>query len=96
MRLPILLLSVVTATLLAEPRATLALDAYASPWCSVETGGTGPGGRKTCAYDSWEQCMARSPGIGGLCIQNSLYGARAPALYYRRSSAHKHKHKASS
>ncbi len=91
MRLPILLLFIVAAPLLAEPQVTLAQGAFSYPWCSIESRGGGPGGRKTCAYDSWEQCMATTAGAGGSCVQNSLYGPRAPALYYRRPTARKHK-----
>ncbi len=90
MRLPILLLFIVAATALAKPQATLAQWAYRYPWCWIGNSGAGPGGRKTCAYDSWEQCVAARPG-GGSCIQNSLYGPRAPGQYYRRPSKHRHR-----
>jgi hypothetical protein len=90
MRLLIPLLFVVAAVLLVEPQATLA-EAHAYRWCSIENAGTGPGGRRTCAYDSFEQCVAARPGAGVLCIQNSLYGPQAPAPYYRRPSTRKHK-----
>jgi hypothetical protein len=87
MRLPIVMLFIVAAALLAKPQGAQA--AHTLPWCSVENGGTGPGGRKTCAYESWDQCSASS--IGAFCVQNSLYGPRAPGLYYRRTSARKHR-----
>jgi hypothetical protein len=90
MRLLILLLLIAAATVLAEPLVRSAHGAYSSSWCSIENSGGGPGGRKTCAYDSWDQCMAARPG-GTVCIQNSLYGPRAPGLYYRRPRANKHK-----
>jgi len=90
MRLPIVLLLIAVATAMAKPQATLAQGAYSHPWCWIETSGSGPGGRKTCTYDSLEQCMAARPG-GGLCVQNSLSGARAPALYYRRPIARRHR-----
>ncbi len=90
MRLLILLLLIAATTVLAKPQATLAQGAYSYPWCSIENRGSGPGGRKTCAYDSWEQCMAARPG-GVSCVQNSLYGPRAPGLYYRRPSARRHR-----
>ena len=88
--LAIVLLLIAAATVLARPQATLAQGASSYPWCSIENRGSGPGGRKTCAYDSWDQCMAARPG-GTVCVQNSLYGPRAPGLYYRRPRAHKHK-----
>ena len=91
MRLLILLLLIVAATVLAKPQATLAQGAFSYPWCSIENRGSGPGGRKTCAYDSWEQCVAARPGGGASCVQNSLYGPRAPGLYYRRPRTHRHK-----
>jgi hypothetical protein len=90
MRLPILLPLIAAATVFAQPLATPAQGAYSSPWCSIENTGGGPGGRKTCTYDSWEQCMAGRP-AGVVCVQNSLYGPRAPGLYYRRPRARKHK-----
>ena len=90
MRLLILLLLIAAATVLAKPQATLAQGRYSYPWCSIENSGGGPGGHKTCAYDSWEQCMATTPG-GALCVQNSLYGPRAPGLYYRRPRARRHR-----
>jgi hypothetical protein len=90
MRLIILLLLIAAATVLAEPLATPAQGAYSSAWCSIENTGGGPGGRKTCAYESWDQCMAARPG-SAVCVQNSLYGPRAPGLYYRRSRTHRHK-----
>jgi hypothetical protein len=90
MRLLILLLLIAAATVLAKPLATPAQGAYSYPWCSIENTGGGPGGHKTCAYDSWEQCMAARPG-STLCVQNSLYGPRAPGLYYRRPSSRRHR-----
>ena len=90
MRLLILLLLIAAATVLAKPLATPAHGAYSYPWCSIERTGGGPGGQKTCAYDSWDQCMAARPG-GAVCVQNSLYGPQAPGLYYRRPRAHKHR-----
>jgi|GraSoi_2013_40cm_1033754.scaffolds.fasta_scaffold18508_2 hypothetical protein len=90
MRLLILLLLIAAATVLTKPLATPAQGAYSYPWCSIENTGGGPGGHKTCAYDSWEQCMAARPG-STLCVQNSLYGPRAPGLYYRRPRARRHK-----
>ena len=91
MRLLILLLLIAAATVLAKPLATSAQGAAISyPWCSIENSGGGPGGQKRCAYDSWDQCMAARPG-GAVCVQNSLYGPRAPGLYYRRPRANKHK-----
>jgi hypothetical protein len=61
MRLPILLL-VAGVPLLAEPQATLAQAGY--PWCSIRSSGAGPGGRKVCVYESWDQCMAMVQSIG--------------------------------
>jgi Protein of unknown function (DUF3551) len=90
MRLVILLLLIAAATVLAKPLATPAQGASSYPWCSIENTGGGPGGHKTCAYESREQCMAARPG-GVLCVQNSLYGPRAPGLYYRRARARKHR-----
>jgi hypothetical protein len=90
MRLLILLLMIAAAAGFAKPLVTSAQGAYSSPWCSIENSGGGPGGRKTCAYESWDQCMAARPG-GAVCVQNSLDGPRAPGLYYRRPRARKHK-----
>ena len=88
MRLPILLL-VAGVPLLAEPQATLAQAGF--PWCSIKSSNAGPGGRKVCAYESWDQCMATVQSIGGFCVQSSLSGPHAPGLYYRRPSARRHK-----
>ena len=88
MRLPILLL-VAGVPLLAEPQATLAQAGY--PWCSIKSNSAGPGGRKVCAYESWDQCMATVQSTGGFCVQSSLSGPYAPGLYYRRPSARRHK-----
>jgi hypothetical protein len=90
MRLQTLLLLIAAATVLAAPLATPARGASSYPWCSIENSGGGPGGRKTCAYESWDQCMAARPG-GAACVQNSLYGPHAPGLYYRRPRARSHK-----
>ena len=46
------------------------------PWCSQYTGDNWA---QSCAFTSWEQCMATVRGIGGWCYANPYPPPPAPA-----------------
>lgn len=75
MRIPIIALFVVAASLLGETQVSNAQSAYSYPWCAVYWGGRGGigGGARSCYYTSWEQCMATIFPIGGYCIESPYY-----------------------
>lgn len=50
------------------------------PVCSYGTGGDakgGGGGITHCAFETYEQCRATVSGVGGGCMKNPAFGARA-------------------
>src|ERR1700719_1866955 len=67
------LLFLVAVALLGETQLSLAQSAPSFyPWCAVNSGGRGGGGR-SCYYTSREQCMTTMSGVGGYCVQNPGY-----------------------
>jgi Protein of unknown function (DUF3551) len=71
MRLTLLTL-VGAITLLGTPA-----QAQNYPWCA-QYSGRGMGGAQNCGFVSFAQCMATVSGIGGFCVQNTLYQPPAP------------------
>jgi hypothetical protein len=63
-------LTLVTAAAFAQPAAA----AYNLPWCARYYGID----VWSCAFTSFEQCMASVSGIGGHCTRNLLYPLHAP------------------
>jgi hypothetical protein len=66
-----------------------AAAAYNLPWCATYYGID----VTSCAFTSFEQCMASVSGIGGHCTQNILYPppvpyAEPPRVKSRRVSRH--------
>jgi hypothetical protein len=94
MRLPILIVLSIAATLLSEAAAS-AQSAGSYPWCAIyyriDAGGT-----PSCYFDTRQQCMETISGLGGLCVENQYYhGAAAPvprrahlARVHKRTVAH--------
>jgi len=74
MRLPIIALFVIAATLLGETQRSNAQSPYSYPWCSV--GGHRGSNAMSCYYTSWEQCRTTMSGIGGNCIESPYYHAQ--------------------
>jgi Protein of unknown function (DUF3551) len=77
MRLPVLAMLFITATLLSETASAQSARSY--PWCAiyyrVDTVGT-----PSCYFDTRLQCMETISGLGGLCVENQYYhGVAAPA-----------------
>jgi len=83
MRLTILSLAVVVA-MLGETQGTLAQSSYSYPWCSVDPRFPG---RRSCYYNSREECLRTMSGIGGVCIQSPYYHAGEAPLRNRRRAA---------
>jgi hypothetical protein len=81
MRLPVLTVLFITATLFGESRAA---PAQPYPWCAkYDKEGKGT---PSCYFDTREQCMESISGIGGLCVQNLQYSPRAqPSVRRPRS-----------
>ena len=42
------------------------------PWCA-QYSGRALGGAQHCGFVSFAQCMATVSGIGGFCVQNTMY-----------------------
>jgi Tfp pilus assembly protein PilV len=65
MRVPIVVLLVIAAALLAETQAGKTQSPNSYPWCAIPSGGDNSGGgAMSCYYMSWEQCMTTLSGIG--------------------------------
>lgn len=75
MRMPVIALFVVAASLLGETQISNAQSPYSYPWCAVYWGGRGGsgGGARSCYYTSYEQCMTTIFPIGGYCIESPYY-----------------------
>ena len=50
------------------------------PWCA-QYSGRALGGAQNCGFVSFAQCMATVSGIGGFCVQNTMY---QPPHRYRK------------
>jgi hypothetical protein len=89
MRLPILTMLSIAATLLSEA-AACAQSAGSYPWCAIyyrmDAGGT-----PSCTFDTRQQCMETISGIGGLCIENQYYHTAAVPAPHRAHLARVHK-----
>jgi hypothetical protein len=73
MRAIIFITLVPAVALVVAPRPVSA--AYNLPWCAqLYT----PWYVRSCAYETYEQCLATIRGVGGVCIGNPNY-APAPA-----------------
>lgn len=65
---------------LAAVAAAFALDAVPNtaqaypvyPWCANYGG---RGGATNCGFSTFQQCMQAVSGTGGMCTQNTFYGA---------------------
>lgn len=75
-----LALAVVTlaAAALLQPRSADAMPYW--PWCSQYDQ---PSYAHSCAFSSWDQCMATVRGIGGYCYANPYGPPPAPARQAR-------------
>jgi hypothetical protein len=67
MRISAFVALVLTAAAAFAPRPAAA--AYDLPWCAQYYDSN----ITSCAFTSYQQCMATISGIGGLCIQNFRY-----------------------
>jgi hypothetical protein len=63
---------VLTTAVAFAPRPATA--AYNLPWCAQYYDSN----ITSCAFTSYQQCMATISGIGGLCIQNFRYAPHPP------------------
>ncbi len=59
------------------------------PWCALYSGGR-DGGGTNCGFSTWAQCRATISGIGGTCVANAAYPARAEEPVRRYKRRHKH------
>ena len=76
MRLPVIAMLFMGATLLSETASAQSARSY--PWCAIyyrmDAGGT-----PSCYFDTRQQCMETISGLGGLCVENQYYhGVAAP------------------
>ena len=54
------------------------------PWCA-QYSGRALGGAQNCGFVSFAQCMATVSGIGGFCVQNTMY---QPPQRTRKKKSH--------
>ena len=54
------------------------------PWCA-QYSGSALGGAQNCGFVSFAQCMATVSGIGGFCVQNTMY---QPPQRARKKKSH--------
>ena len=72
MRISAFVAMMLTAVVTFAPRSATA--AYNLPWCAQYYDSN----ITSCAFTSYQQCMATISGIGGLCIQNFRYAPHPP------------------
>src|SRR6516162_829217 len=53
------------------------------PWCA-QYSGRALGGAQNCGFVSFAQCMATVSGIGGFCVQNTMYQPPEAVEWRRR------------
>ena len=70
MRLPALLLLLISAMLFGEMHAASTQSPTIYPWCSL--GGDGDN-YNICYFTSKEQCQKTTAGIGAFCFENPYY-----------------------
>jgi hypothetical protein len=76
MRLPVLTLLFIAATVLGESTAASAQSARSYPVCAIYYG-IDATSTPSCTFDTREQCMETISGIGGYCIENQYYHGTA-------------------
>jgi len=81
MRIPVFVALMLGTMAAFAPRPAAA--AYNLPWCATFY----ESNVVSCAFTSFEQCMATVSGVGGLCTQNILYPARTPYAQPHRSKS---------
>ncbi len=90
MRLPILTMLFIAATLASETAAS-AQSAGSYPWCAIyytiDSNGT-----PSCSFDTRQQCMETISGIGGFCVENQYYRGAAVQAPRRAHVTRVHKH----
>jgi Protein of unknown function (DUF3551) len=79
----ILVVSALAAAALIHPDSGQAAPYW--PWCSQYGR---PSYSHSCAFSSWEQCMATVRGIGGYCYANPYSPPPGSARSRRHSSHH--------
>ena len=79
MRISAFVALMLTAVVTFAPRSATA--AYNLPWCAQYYDSN----ITSCAFTSYQQCMATISGIGGLCIQNFRYASHPPYAEPRRA-----------
>ena len=79
MRISAFVALMLTTAVAFAPRPATA--AYNLPWCAQYYDSN----ITSCAFTSYQQCMATISGIGGLCIQNFRYAFHPPYADPRRA-----------
>ena len=87
MRLPILSLFLIAATLLGEIQTVSAQSPTSYPWCAKYYD-SWMFGVTSCYYTSYQQCMTTLSGIGGYCIHSPYYHGAPPASVTPRRRRH--------
>jgi Protein of unknown function (DUF3551) len=81
MRISAFVALMLMAVTTSAPRPAAA--AYNLPWCATYYDSLA----KSCAFTSFEQCMATVRGVGGHCTQNLLFPAEPPYAERRRAKS---------
>jgi len=71
MRLPIITLFLIAASLVGRPQMTHAQPPESYPWCGIRF--VENGSSRSCYYTSREQCMVTLSGAGGICVESPYY-----------------------
>lgn len=53
---------------------------YSNAWCT-DGSGRGNNGNLSCAFSSYEQCLATARGLGMNCVRNPDYGRSRGSTY---------------
>jgi Protein of unknown function (DUF3551) len=85
MRISILVAFMLMTTAAMAPHPASA--AYNYPWCATYYDSSR--GIQSCAYTSFEQCMATVSGVGGICAANPSYPPPPSPSYVQRHRAKK-------
>jgi len=83
MRISAFVALTLTAVAAFAPRPATA--AYDLPWCAQYYYSN----IYSCAFTSFQQCMATVSGVGGLCMQNYRYPPQPPYGEPRRAKPHR-------
>jgi hypothetical protein len=86
MRLALIGLAVVIATVSADAPSSSAQESFFNKqYCAIGGGGRGSG-ISDCGYNTWEQCLASASGLGKYCSENPFWKPEAGERTSRRKT----------